>query len=199
MILNKIIRYLLVLAGLVSLTFMAAGCSTTQPAKAVSAVAPDIFGVGEELARQLIKNRRSSFGSGGKLVFTTLVDLDELHKTSKFGRTLSESLATTLFQRGYGVEEIRKLSGVLVKDDYGELILSRDAARLAKEHDCDVVVAGTYSLTPRTVIINVKFLDAASQEVISVAGMEMLRSDTVDYLLSESVGIVDSKLSAYEM
>lgn len=184
---------------LVALLLIGPGCSRIERGSAVSVVSPDFFGIGEELATQLVTNRRRSFGRGEKLVFTTLVDLDELHTTSKFGRTLSEALATRLFQHGYGIEEIRKISGVLIKDNYGEIILSRDAKRLAKEHDCDVVVAGTYALTPETVIINVKFLDALSQEVLSVAGMELQRTSAINYLLSDKGGIVDARLSAYEL
>ena len=193
---GKRTTWLLLLA---SLLLFAPGCSTIERGNTVSVVSPDFFGIGEELAVQLVTNRRRSFGRGEKLVFTTLVDLDDLRTTSKFGRTLSEALSTRLFQHGYGVEEIRKISGVLIKDKQGEIILSRDAKRLAKEHECDVVVAGTYALTPDTVIINVKFLDPLSQEVLSVAGMELQRSAAINYLLSNRDGIVDDRLSAYEM
>ncbi len=183
---------------LVALLFIGPGCSSIERGGAVSVVSPDFFGIGEELASQLVTNRRKSFGKGEKLVLTTLVDLENLHTTSKFGRTLSEALATRLFQHGYGIEEIRKISAVLIKDNYGELILSRDVKRLAQEHECDVIVAGTYALTPETVIINVKFLDALSQEVFSVAGMELQRTTAINYLLSDSGGIFDARLSAYE-
>jgi TolB-like protein len=176
------------------------GCSSIKRAETLSVVSPDFFGISEELAGQLVTNQRGSLGRGGKLVLTTLVDLNQLHKTSKFGRTLSEALATRLFQHGYGVEEIRKVSGILIKDNLGEIILSRDAKRLAEEHECDVILAGTYALTPDTVIINVKFLNAQSQEVLSVAGMELQRSTAINYLLSDfDGGIGDAKLSAYEM
>jgi hypothetical protein len=184
---------------LIVVTVFGTGCSTAQNGRAVSVASPDFFGIGEELALQLIENRRRSLGHGEKLVFTTMVNLDQLHTTSKFGRTLSEALATRLFQHGYGVEEIRKIAGILIKDDYGEIILSRDASKLVQQHDCDLIVAGTYALTPSTVIINVKFLDVMSKKVISVAGMELQRSNTINYLLSDTDGIVDARLSAYEM
>ena len=181
-----------------SLLLFGASCTTVPTNKTVSVAAPNFFGLGEDLAQQLITNRRRSLGKGERLIFTSLVNLDDLSSTSKFGRTLSESLATRLFQYGYGVEEIRKLSTILVKDSFGEIILSRDVAKLAKQHNCDLVVAGTYALTPRTVIINVKFLDALSNEVISVAGMELQRSTSINYLLSNNDGIVDPILSSYE-
>lgn len=174
------------------------GCSRLDPGKTVSVLAPDFFGIGEELARQLIDNRRHSFGNDEKLIFTTVVNLDDLRQTSRFGRALSESLATRLFQYGYGVVELRKVASILVKDRSGELVLSRESARLAKEYQAHAIVAGTYSLTPNSVIINIKLLDALSQEVLSVAGMELQRSHTVNYLLADNPGLADSKLSGYE-
>jgi len=145
----------------------------------------------------LIANRRQG-GSGERLVFTTLVNLDDLRQTSKFGRTMSESLATQLFQHGYGVVELRKASNIMVQAENGEMVLSRDAARLARQYEAHAIVAGTYSMTPKTVIINVKLLDVHSEEVLSVAGMELERTYAINYLLADQVGLVDGPLSGLE-
>lgn len=174
-----------------------AGCREAPPPQAVSALAPDFFGIGEELARQLIANRRDGAG-GERLLFTTMVNLDDLRQTSKFGRTLSESLATQLFQHGYGVVELRKTANIMVEVKKGEMILSRDAARLAGQYEANAIVAGTYAMTPKTVIINVKLLDVHSEEVLSVAGMELERSATINYLLADQAGLVDALLSGSE-
>ncbi|MDP2104917.1 MAG: FlgO family outer membrane protein, partial [Desulfobulbaceae bacterium] len=131
------------------------------------------------MSRQLRVNRREG-NSGGRLIFTTLVNLDDLRQTSTFGRTMSESLATQLFQHGYGVVELRKVANIMIQAKNGEMVLSRDAARLAQQYEANAIVAGTYSLTPKTVIINVKLLDVRSQEVLSVAGMELERSAAIN-------------------
>nr|MBF0223094.1 hypothetical protein [Desulfobulbaceae bacterium] len=174
------------------------GCGAVETRKAVSVASPDFFGIGEELARQLILNKRGDFGLEERLVFSTLVNLDELYQTSKFGRALSEALATQLFQHGYGVVELRKIDTILVKNNSGELVLSRETKRLAAQYDADAIVAGTYSMTPGSVIINVKILDIDSQEVLSVGGVELRRSHTINYLLADTTGMVDSKISGYE-
>lgn len=164
----------------------------------VSVATPDFFGLGEELAGQLSRNQRPRGGAGERVILATLVSLDDLYQTSRFGRALSESLATRLFQHGYGVVEIRKAGGILVKDRRGELILSRDAAQLAKSNEAEIIVAGTYVLTSATVIINVKFIDASSQEVLSVAGMELQRSQVVNSMLHSGEGGAATELSGYE-
>jgi TolB-like protein len=180
--------WLVVVIGIIAM----AGCSQVQKGRAVSVASPDFFGIGENLARQLIANRHSGFGLDEKLIFSTMVNLDDLYQTSKFGRALSESLATRLFRHGYGVVELRKISGLLIKNNSGELVLSRETGRLAKEYEANAIVAGTYSMTPKSIIINVKVLDAVSQDVLSVAGLEIARSLTINYLLADGGPVIDS-------
>ncbi len=168
-----------------------AGCSQTKSGHTLSVVNPDFFGIGENLARQLIANGQS-FDADEKLIFTTMVNLDDLYQTSKFGRVLSESLATRLFRHGYGVIELRKINGLLIKDKSGELVLSRETGKLAKEHEANAIVAGTYSMTPRSIIINVKVLDVVSQDVLSVAGLEIDRSPAINYMLADGGSVVDT-------
>lgn len=173
------------------------GCGPAKPPQTVAGLSADFFGIGEELARQLIANRREGAGEE-RLIFTTLVNLDDLRQTSKFGRTMSEAMATQLFQHGYGVVELRKAANIMVQANNGEMVLSRDAARLASQYEANAIVAGTYSMTPKTVIINVKLLDVHSEEVLSVAGMELERSSAINYLLTEQVGLVEEHLSGLE-
>ncbi|MFZ5776182.1 MAG: FlgO family outer membrane protein [Thermodesulfobacteriota bacterium] len=176
-----------------------AGCG--QPAVTggtASVLTPDFFGVGDELALQLASGLR---GSGGqRLILTTVVDLDNLSHTNRFGRTLTEAMSTSLFRHGFGVVEVRKAAELLIKDPGGELMLTRDTSLLARQHQAAAVVAGTYSLTPTTVIINLKLLDAGSQQVLSVAGMELQRSRAINHLLAAggSSRGGDAQLSAYE-
>lgn len=163
-----------------------------------SVVTPDFFGVGEELALQLTSGMRG-VGGGQRLILTTVVDLDNLYATTSFGRTLTEALSTSLFRHGFGVVEIRKSAELLIRDNRGELMLTRDAKLLASQQQAAAILTGTYSLTPTTVILNLKLLDAGSQQVLSVAGLELQRSRNINHLLATGGGAVgDALLSARE-
>lgn len=174
------------------------GCSWTKPGGTVSVTTPDFFGFGDYLARQLVANRGHGGGSGERIILTSMVNLDDLYETSAFGRTLTESLSTCLFRYGFRVVEVRKAPSLFIRDKEGELILSRDAALVAKSQQVQSIVTGTYSLTPTTIIINARLLDAGSQEVLSVAGMELQRSHNINYLLAGDGSLVDGRLSSYE-
>lgn len=181
--------------------------SPEQSGATVSVVTPDFFGIGHDLAGQLVGNYRlGGRPAGTRLILTSMVELDNLERSSRFGRTLSESLATQLFRRGFEVEEVRKADSLIIRKPGDELVLSRDVARLARQHEAHAVVAGTYSLTPQTVIINLRLLDAASQAVLSVAGMELQRSPAINHMLAAGTAtgpgrggaLQDSGLSGYE-
>jgi TolB-like protein len=163
-----------------------------------SVVTPDFFGVGEELALQLTSGMRGARG-GQRLILTTVVDLDNLYATTRFGRTLTEALSTSLFRHGFGVVEIRKSAELLIRDNRGELMLTRDAKLLAKQQQAAAILTGTYSLTPTTVILNLRLLDAGSQQVLSVAGLELQRSRNINHLLAVGGGALgDALLSGQE-
>ncbi len=177
----------------------AGGCTLQKSSGTVSVASPDFFGFSDYLARQLVANRvNGNRVNGERIILTSMVSLDDLYETSAFGRTMTESLSTTLFKYGFRVAEIRKAPSVFVRSHGGELVLSRDVALLAESQAVHGIISGTYSLTPTTVIINVRLLDATSQEVLSVAGMELERSRSINYLLTDRGDFKDVQLSAYE-
>lgn len=184
--------------GLLAVCLLISGCAGTGEKTDFTSTAPDFFGFGDKLAEQLVANKRSSATREERLILTTFVSLDDLYQTSGFGRALTESLSTALFRKGFRVAEIRKAPGLYVKAGGGELTLTRDMSLIAQEQEVQAIIAGTYSLTPTTIVINAKMLAAESEEVLSVAGLEIERSSNVNYLLSERKGIVVGPLSAYE-
>ncbi len=187
-------RFVLVLV----VTALLSGCAP-KPGGTVSVVSPDFFGFGDYLAGQLVANRHLGQAvSGERLILTSIVDLDDLYQTSGFGRTLTESLSTSLYKKGFRVAEIRKAPGLYIKSKSGEMALTRDATLIAQKEQAQALVAGTYSLTPSTVIVNVRLIDAASQEVLSVAGLELQRSRNINYLLMDKSGSGVGQLSGYE-
>lgn len=175
------------------------GCAAKPDQGPLAVVSADFFGFGEDLSRQLVDNMREGGHNGERLIVSTFVDLDDLYESTGFGRTLTEALSTCLFRRGFRIAEIRKAEELMFRDQVGELTLSRDVALLARGLKVQAILTGTYSLTPTTVIVNVKLLEAGSQEVLSVAGLEIERSANINYLLSRRGGdMVIGTLSAYE-
>lgn len=182
-----------------ALLLLTAGCGGQQrTGGTVSVMSPDFFGLGENLARQLKMNHRQALAAE-RVIMTSLVPLDSLENPAGFGLIMTEALATQLFHHGVEVIETRKARAIVMRDDQGELVLSRDGSSIARQQEATAIVAGTYSLTPQTVIVNIRLLSAASSSVLSVAGMEIQRSPAINALLAQSVKGNALELSAYEI
>lgn len=186
----------LVAFGSIMLLLLAA-CTSRHHGGTASVASPDFFGLSDYLARQLVA-RSSTQVEGQRVILASMVNLDDLQETNSFGRLLTESLATSLFQYGLKVAEVRKGPSLLVKKGSGEFYLSRDATRLAASQKVQAIVTGTYSLTPSTVILNLRMLEAGSEEVLSVAGMEVQRSHNINYLLAGKNQVYEGRLSGQE-
>jgi len=187
-------------AVVVFLLMVAPGCVLTGGGRGgtVSVMTPDFFGLGEELSRQLVANRKVELAGKKRLIMTTFVDIDDLGRTSRFGRLLAEALATRMFSSGFGVVELRRGRDLLMKKGTGELVLTRNGSLMAQQCEAEGVVVGTYGLTPTTVIINARLLDAGSGEVLSVAGIELQRTAQVNGLLADPWPDRIGRMSAYE-
>ena len=186
------------------LSFIWSGCSqraqqslptghsqTSPPVRTVRANfiqnSPTIFMLAMDLAGQLRANLRHGLLKDWPLIVTTLVNIDNLKSSTRFGRTLSEALGEEIFKQGGIVKEVRSTKAVYLKPLAGEMMLSRDVRLLAKNLDTRAVIVGTYSIGARSVVVNVKMVDILSQDIISVATMEIARSTTVNALLGENM------------
>lgn len=195
---NNRIGILLRLAVLCLALVAFSGCGKVKSGGTVSIKSPDFFGIADGLAVQLKQNSKYSLASNRRLLLTTVVDIDDFYRTSRFGRTLTDALAGCLFRHGFGIVEIRKASHLMVKKGSGELLLTRDTSLMAGEQSVEAVVVGTYSLTPNSVIVSVRMLEPDTQEVLSVADMEIQRSNNINHLLYSTGGAGGGQLSAYE-
>ena len=103
------------------------------------------------------------------MVVTTPVNLNSLDETSPLGRQLAEEMAYQFTNLGYSVQELRKGSGLTITPE-GEFLLTRDTSKLAsRKANSAAVLVGTYTLTPRSVRVNMKLLHTPSNEVLAMS------------------------------
>lgn len=100
------------------------------------------------------------------ILVATLVDIDTL-SGSRFGRTVSEHLATRLTKSGFKVVEMKLRETIFVKQSEGELMLSREIRDIGRSHEAQAVLVGTYSESRGRVYMTVKLVGAADGVVIA--------------------------------
>jgi TolB-like protein len=101
------------------------------------------------------------------VVVTTFVDLNNLNRSSVFGRVLAERLLNEMHLAGFTVSEIRKGRDIFIREEVGEMILSRDTRELLGRSNARAVLAGTYVATDDSIIINARMIDVNSPLILS--------------------------------
>ena len=126
-----------------------------------------------EIANQLLSNIKTSTQKNYKIIMTSIVNLDNLSKTSTFGRVLSEALIDELHIRKFHVLDFRTQDLIIVNKN-GEFSLTRDQSRLTDEIPYGLILVGTYSkLSDNKVLINIRIVDNNSFDVLSTAKISM--------------------------
>ncbi len=155
-------------------------------ATSVALVSPNLFQIAKSIAFQLKINLKEGPIDQWPCIVTTFVDIDNLEQSTRFGRVLAESVGAELFKQGAVVKDVRPAKALYFQPGTGEMILSRDAKRLAANVRARAALAGTYSKGHHSVIVNVKFIDLYTGKVLSVAGEEIALTESVKTLLGTS-------------
>ena len=85
-----------------------------------------------ELADSLLASSRIPQTDMGNIAITSFVDLDQLNKTTHFGRTLAETFFNELFIRGFNITDFRGQNALSINNT-GEFFITRDVSKLNKK------------------------------------------------------------------
>ena len=129
------------------------------------------------LASQITTNLKEYDPEMKSMIFTTIVDLDNLDTTSRFGRYVSERLVHEAHMAGYRVYEIRQAENILFMENKGEFHLTRKGTELLNKYRSDAVVVGTYSHIQDVLTIHIRMLDHDTSRIISVGTATFMLKD----------------------
>ena len=156
--------------GLVASVF-AAGCAQQsaqirpEPTYQQAAQAPMLQSSRDAVQRLLSGLDIAATGPGPVLV-ATVVNINALSRAAPLGRTLSEQYATAMAMSGFDVKEIKLRGEVFVKQDAGELLLSREIKDIARQHNASMVVVGTYSAAANFTYVSLKLVRMEDSRII---------------------------------
>ncbi|MBF0421404.1 MAG: hypothetical protein HQL73_00245 [Magnetococcales bacterium] len=93
------------------------------------------------------------------LLVASFVELDNIEKTSTFGRLVAEQMASRLNQNGFTFIEVKLRSNLYVRaHPGGELALSRDLQAIGRQHEAQGFLVGTYSQVQDFVYVSARIL-----------------------------------------
>ncbi|PIE59679.1 MAG: hypothetical protein CSA32_02510 [Desulfobulbus propionicus] len=101
------------------------------------------------------------------VLVTTLVDNNDLQKTTAFGRSLQDAILGGFVQRGYAAKELKLRPEVVVQEQRGEFMLSRELSKIAQRQRAQAVVVGTYTLANRMLYLSVRLVSPQDRAIRS--------------------------------
>lgn len=181
-------RYISYLAGCAVFPLFLTGCSAPN----VSFVQNDtvyacddsnfrslghlVYQASDSLVRQL----QTDSVSEDSVAVTTVVDIDDLDKSSTLGREISRLVASRLTQRKFAVQDLNFTRALQVVPKTGELILSREAKLLIQNMKVQLVAVGSYANLNGVIYINIRLLNATSGIVIASTDIAVPHDDMCD-------------------
>ena len=129
---------------------------------------PTLADHAQNIADGLILNLKENLTSDDSIIVATFADVNDLEKSSTFGRIFADQVAARFTQRGYRVIEVRLREGsVFMKQKEGEFVLSRDIEKISMEHKASAVVVGTYAEGDNVFYVSARIVNPSDGIVVS--------------------------------
>ena len=182
------------LLGLLALTVLA-GCGSPnhRPYPMVSAeqespvVQASYNAVDALLAGQTLSPVIIPRGHKGILV-ATVADINNLNRSSAFGRMLSEQLSSRLAQLGIPVNELKLRDNLFVNQAEGEFLLSRELKEISAAQNADYVLVGTYANGGGAAHVTIKLVRATDSRVSNAYNFSVRITESIKGLFANNPG-----------
>lgn len=147
-------------------------------------VQADIIGSSYAAADALIQSGGDILLPNYPLIGATFVDINDLERTTPFGRMASEHFSSRFTERGFEVVEILLRTNVYVRqDEGGEFMLSRELRNLSEQRNAQAVIVGTYAIGRNNVYITARLIRAVDSRILASHDYMLPLDDDVGYLL----------------
>ena len=104
--------------------------------------------------------------AGAPVLVATIVNVNDLRRASPLGRTLSEQYASQMVVSGFHVKELKLRGDVFVREETGELLLSREIKDIAHQHNAALVLVGTYSPAAQLTYVSLKLVRTDTGQIV---------------------------------
>ncbi len=144
----------------------------------------------EAMAAELLTNMDDPDPDSGDmangLVVTTFVESSRLHRTSSFGRYLTEQLMNEFQRHAFTVVEIRKSTSIRLEKKRGEFGLSRDENNVSETVQADAMLTGTYFIGNEDIIVTARILDNKTAALLASSTVIFPKNNLTSRMLADT-------------
>jgi len=101
------------------------------------------------------------------IIMATVVNIDDIENSSTLGRLISEQISARFIQAKMNVIEMKFRENVYIKQNTGELMLTREIGKIAKTHSANAIIVGTYAVANSAVYVNIKIINPSTNIAIA--------------------------------
>lgn len=141
------------------------------------------------ISEQLLMRYQNSTVSISPIIVTPVVNIEDLHQRSLFGRLVTEHISARFTQLKYNLVAFEFGKEVWAKGDQGELILSPELQEAVNSLNAQAVVVGTYADNGNDVFINLKVVDPKTTVVLGAHSYAIPKAPNVSDMLSEEMDV----------
>jgi len=120
------------------------------------------------IADQLGQNKDFANIRKTPIAITSIVNIENLQKTDKFGNVIAENLIHEMQVRGYRVIDYKTMPSIKIGKN-GDFIFSRIVSKLRKEQKINYVLSGTYTKYRTGISVNCRIINISTNVVKSTA------------------------------
>ncbi len=153
------------------------GCNQIKPRLDV-----DLLSTTDAAAASLLRNSQG-VSPDATLLVASFVSVDNLMRSSTFGRVSAELFSSALSRRGYSLVEVKLRDELFIQQRGGEFMLSRNLQNISETHQVQSVVLGTYAVGIDYVYVTVKMVNAQNSNVQGAWQYRIPRTDEMRSLL----------------
>lgn len=135
---------------------------------------------------ELIKKAGYAIDKNKLIIIASFVNIDNLLDSSSLGRITSQQVASQFINNGYHVVEMLLSKDIIIKEQGGEFLLSRELKKIGQEYEAQAVVVGTYAVGSDYIYITTKLIDSINNKTISSHDYKIVKTNDMKTLLGEN-------------
>ena len=178
-------RFVLVKTPLLGLLFLT-GCAGSNyskydpppPQPEINLVASS-----HSAADQLIRAIGDRIDKDKPLLAASFVDVNNLEKTTTFGRIVPQQFLSYFAQNGFSVMEMLLRKNIFIKEQGGEFLLSRAIKEIGESHDAEAVLVGVYAVGRKNVFVTAKVIGTKEGRVLASYDYDLPLESDITHLL----------------
>lgn len=163
------------------------GCSSTRLETGGSAPYIHIRSTLEhhtrEATEKLLAEIRGKSQISGPFLIASLANIDNIQRSSTFGRLVSEQIGNHFTQKGYKILDVRIGEKIFIKKGEGEFLMSRQVRNASRTYDASAVLIGTYAVSSETVHASVRLVRAKDNQILAATNIQIPKTDRIRSLL----------------